>query len=161
MELVELSLADLAMSQSLGPIAIGKNINEVGPVIGPPKYWGFGPGKEFSMIATFVDVEVHCRAVNDVVTIFYAEIRWSKFKKRTAAIYANIQTKLVIRIPDQPRKLTLRYLEAYFRERNIPFYSYPNEPVMHTTTGTIRFGEHLCFFFSGEEDPLLEVISLS
>ena len=161
MKIVELSFLDLANSMSIGPIAFGKNINDIGRIIGPPQYWGFGPGARFSMLGTYRDIEIHCRSTNDIVKIYYAELRLSRFTKKRAFLAKNVDIQISVVCPESPRKLTISYLKDYFDSAGVSYLTYPTEEISPSTTGTLRFGENLCFYFSGEREPLLELISIS
>ncbi|MCB1433671.1 MAG: hypothetical protein KDK75_14645 [Alphaproteobacteria bacterium] len=156
-----LNLDEIARSQTLGPIAIGSPLSEVGPLLHDPKYWGFGIDEKLSFYVGFGGVEVHFRSEADMPRVFYAEISVSGFKNNIMPFLDNCEFgKLHIKNTLPQGGNEFESAKVFFTERQVPFTTGMMESVTEETAAALNFGR-IHFYYRNHDCPQLDLISLS
>ena len=157
-----INLFDLIESDAFGPVAIGKGLDEIGRILEPPDYWGFGTESFFSTCLGFGAVEVHFQTQKNVPRVFYAELRMHNFF-RGVAKFGRLHGGRDHRIKSNfaEKWLSYDFLAKEFSRRKIKFDSNYRETVSPDTSAVMNFGNNVKFYFADPKKPTLGLICLS
>jgi hypothetical protein len=147
MKMLHIDLLTIAETGNLGPIEIGKSLEEIGNIFQPPDYWQFGSGEFSWAYMGFGGVEVHFNTKDSrELCVNYAELPMANFG-RSLAKFGTLKdgSNLLIKNDLGKKWLTFDFLKDHFKE----------------TTAVMNFGSNLHFYFSNYQMPTLEIISLS
>ena len=157
-----IDLFDIIESDAFGPVAIGKGLDDIGRILAPPDYWGFGSEKFFSTYLGFGSVEVHFQTQKNMPRVFYAELHMRNFF-RGVAKFGRLQDGRDHRIKNNfaEKWLSYDFLAKEFSRRKIEFDSRYRETVSSDTSAVMNFGNNVKFYFADKKKPTLGLICLS
>jgi hypothetical protein len=163
MKIFYIDFATIAKTGNLGPIEIGKSLEEISNIFQPPDYWQFGSGEFLWAYMGFGGVEVHFNTKDSrELCVNYAELPIANFG-RSLAKFGTLKngSNLLIKNDLGKKWLTFDFLKDYFKKNGISYTTDFTEVVSKETTAVMNFGSNLHFYFSNYRTPILEIISLS
>ncbi|MGO4339976.1 hypothetical protein AB4037_34375 [Labrys sp. KB_33_2] len=152
-----IDLWDCIKGARAGPVAIGTSLNEFGEVLGVPKFWGFSPGEMFSAYMIFGQVEIHVRAEDSNVNVYYIKIPSYK-SKRNRILFGGSHNSSAsyIRIP--PKKdLCLPSVKDFLFENQLKFSDEDSALSSEETVATIKLENGVRLYFGGDVPDLEQI----
>lgn len=102
-------------TKSFAGLRRGAHLVDIAETLGPPKYWyisgGYSPERCTEMIFGYGHIEVYCKPINGVITVFFAKLR--AYRR-----LVQIGPKFAVRLPPA-KKQTRPYIENLLRDIGI------------------------------------------